>query len=109
MEDQMCFDCLHRRIRADFSDKLVFSNGISDSHLPFGSTAVVQVLCLYPPLQLLAIDRFIAFNFIDIYMYTYNWLQVLATDRVLAFNFIDIYIARWQIIFKFIDIFVVLM
>lgn len=54
-------------------------------------------------------ERFIAFNFIDIYMYTYNYLQVLATDRFLAFNFIDIYIARWQIIFKFIDIFVVLM
>ncbi|KAM7463204.1 hypothetical protein LguiA_031325 [Lonicera macranthoides] len=43
MEDQMCFDCLQRRIRTDFSDKLVFSYGISDSPLPFGSTAVVQM------------------------------------------------------------------
>ncbi|KAK6913623.1 BEACH domain [Dillenia turbinata] len=43
MENIGCFDCLQRRISSDFSDKLVFSYGISDSPLPFGSTAVVQM------------------------------------------------------------------
>uniref|UniRef100_A0A5B6YV66 Putative inactive serine/threonine-protein kinase lvsG n=1 Tax=Davidia involucrata TaxID=16924 RepID=A0A5B6YV66_DAVIN len=43
MEDQMCFECLQHRIHADFSDKLIFSYGISASALPFGSTAVVQL------------------------------------------------------------------
>lgn len=39
----MCFDCLQRRIQADFSDKLIFSYGLSDSAFPFGSSAVVQL------------------------------------------------------------------
>ncbi|KAF8401232.1 hypothetical protein HHK36_012163 [Tetracentron sinense] len=43
MEDQTCFECLQRRIQIDFSDKLIFSYGISDSALPFGSRAVVQI------------------------------------------------------------------
>ncbi|CAL5423981.1 unnamed protein product [Camellia sinensis] len=43
MEDQMCFDCLQRRIRSDFSDNLTFSHAISDSSCPFASTAVVQM------------------------------------------------------------------
>ncbi|XP_010276538.1 PREDICTED: protein GFS12 isoform X2 [Nelumbo nucifera] len=42
MEKQTCFECLQRRIQSDFSDKLVFCYGISDSALPFGSRAVVQ-------------------------------------------------------------------
>ncbi|KAK9287648.1 hypothetical protein L1049_016085 [Liquidambar formosana] len=43
MEDEMCFHCLQRRIQADFSDKLLFSYGLSDSALPFSSSAVVQM------------------------------------------------------------------
>ncbi|XP_059632013.1 protein GFS12 isoform X2 [Cornus florida] len=43
MGDQMCFECLQSRICADFSDKVIFSHGISDSALPFGSTGVVQM------------------------------------------------------------------
>ncbi|KAJ8435741.1 hypothetical protein Cgig2_003163 [Carnegiea gigantea] len=43
MERQICFDCLRRRIQSDFSDKLVFSYGIYDSALPFGSRAVVKM------------------------------------------------------------------
>ncbi|GMH19785.1 hypothetical protein Nepgr_021626 [Nepenthes gracilis] len=43
MEGQMCFDCLQHRIRSDFSDKIIFSHGIPDSALPFGTRAVVQV------------------------------------------------------------------
>lgn len=43
VERQICFDCLRRRIQSDFSDKLVFSYGISDSALPFGSRAVVKM------------------------------------------------------------------
>ncbi|PSR97851.1 hypothetical protein CEY00_Acc24500 [Actinidia chinensis var. chinensis] len=43
MEDQMCLECLQRRIRADFSDNLTFSHAISDSALPFASAAVVQM------------------------------------------------------------------
>ncbi|XP_038721856.1 protein GFS12 isoform X2 [Tripterygium wilfordii] len=43
MEEQTCFDCLRRRISADFSDQLIFSHAISDSALPFSSTAVVQM------------------------------------------------------------------
>lgn len=39
----MCFECLQRRILDDFSDKLVFNYGISNSALPFGTTAVVQM------------------------------------------------------------------
>ncbi|KAL3829307.1 hypothetical protein ACJIZ3_018109 [Penstemon smallii] len=38
----MCFECLQRRIEADFSGKLTFIYGVSDSPLPFGSKAVVQ-------------------------------------------------------------------
>ncbi|XP_050372767.1 protein GFS12 isoform X2 [Argentina anserina] len=44
MAHQMCFDCLHRRIDSDFSGKLVFIHGLSDSAFPFGSNAVVQLL-----------------------------------------------------------------
>ncbi|OVA13544.1 BEACH domain [Macleaya cordata] len=43
MENQMCFECLQRRIQRDFSDKLMFCYGISDSALPFGFRAVVQI------------------------------------------------------------------
>ncbi|TQD83516.1 hypothetical protein C1H46_030897 [Malus baccata] len=43
MAQQMCFDCLQRRIHSDFSGKLVFSYGLSDSAFPFGSSAVVQL------------------------------------------------------------------
>ncbi|BFG14833.1 hypothetical protein CerSpe_011080 [Prunus speciosa] len=43
MAHEMCFDCLHRRIQSDFSEKLVFVYGLSDSAFPFGSTAVVQL------------------------------------------------------------------
>ncbi|PQQ00141.1 protein GFS12 [Prunus yedoensis var. nudiflora] len=43
MAQEMCFDCLHRRIQSDFSEKLVFVYGLSDSAFPFGSTAVVQL------------------------------------------------------------------
>ncbi|XP_052207583.1 protein GFS12 [Diospyros lotus] len=42
MENQFCFDCLRSRIAADFSDKLVFSYGISDSAFALSSSAVVQ-------------------------------------------------------------------
>ncbi|KAK3025328.1 hypothetical protein RJ639_043837 [Escallonia herrerae] len=38
----MCFECLQRRIYAEFAGKLAFSYGISNSGLPFGSSAVVQ-------------------------------------------------------------------
>ncbi|GAY35570.1 hypothetical protein CUMW_017090 [Citrus unshiu] len=38
-----CFECLHRRIKSDFSDQLIFSYGISNSPLPFASSAVVQM------------------------------------------------------------------
>nr|XP_029118841.1 protein GFS12 isoform X3 [Elaeis guineensis] len=37
-----CFECLERIIRSDLSADLVFRYGVSDSALPFGSTAVVQ-------------------------------------------------------------------
>lgn len=40
---RFCFECLHRRIKSDFSDQLIFSYGISNSPLPFASSAVVQV------------------------------------------------------------------
>ncbi|GER36996.1 protein serine/threonine kinase [Striga asiatica] len=40
---EMCFDCLQRRIEADFSGRLTFIHGLSDSTVPFGSRAVVQV------------------------------------------------------------------
>ncbi|RZC89224.1 hypothetical protein C5167_030919 [Papaver somniferum] len=45
MENQMCFDCLERKIQRDFSEKLMFCYGISDSSslLPFGFRALVQV------------------------------------------------------------------
>lgn len=39
----MCFECLQRRIREDLSDRLIFCHGLSDSHLPFGSSAVVRL------------------------------------------------------------------
>ncbi|WOL15766.1 protein GFS12 isoform X2 [Canna indica] len=38
-----CFECLERQLHFDFSTDLVFRHGISDSALPFGSSAVVQV------------------------------------------------------------------
>ncbi|KAK6146264.1 hypothetical protein DH2020_020133 [Rehmannia glutinosa] len=40
---KMCFECLQRRIEADFSGRLTFIRGLSDSPLPFGSRALVQV------------------------------------------------------------------
>ncbi|KAK8573029.1 hypothetical protein V6N12_029068 [Hibiscus sabdariffa] len=40
--NEMCFECLERRIKSDWSDQLQFCYGISDSPLPFGSSAVVQ-------------------------------------------------------------------
>ncbi|ESQ41855.1 hypothetical protein EUTSA_v10012423mg [Eutrema salsugineum] len=43
MRGEVCFDCLEQRIKSDFSDQIVFSYGLSDSPLPFGSSAVVQV------------------------------------------------------------------
>nr|GMD63920.1 protein GFS12 isoform X1 [Ipomoea batatas] len=43
MGDPMCFECLQRRIREDLSDRLIFCYGLSNSHLPFGSTAVVRL------------------------------------------------------------------
>ncbi|CAK9182802.1 unnamed protein product [Ilex paraguariensis] len=43
MENRMCFECLQRQIQSDFSDKLIFSYGLSDSALPFGSSAIVQL------------------------------------------------------------------
>lgn len=43
MEDDMCFECLEKRIQSDFSQNLIFRYGISDSALPFASRAVVQV------------------------------------------------------------------
>ncbi|EOA22149.1 hypothetical protein CARUB_v10002715mg [Capsella rubella] len=39
----LCFDCLDQRTKSDFSDQIVFSYGLSDSPLPFGSSAVVEV------------------------------------------------------------------
>ncbi|XP_050216063.1 protein GFS12 isoform X2 [Mercurialis annua] len=42
-QQQTCFDCLRRRIESDFSEQLLFCYGISDSALPLGSSAVVQV------------------------------------------------------------------
>ncbi|KAL4579209.1 hypothetical protein LXL04_015347 [Taraxacum kok-saghyz] len=44
MEVQMCFDCLQRQLRTDFSDKLLFNYALAASALPFASDAVVQVL-----------------------------------------------------------------
>ncbi|XWS08435.1 hypothetical protein CRYUN_Cryun40dG0002300 [Craigia yunnanensis] len=41
-EKETCFECLERRIKSDWSDQLLFCYGISDSPLPFGSSAVVQ-------------------------------------------------------------------
>ncbi len=38
-----CFECLERVVRSDLSADLVFRYGVSDSALPIGSTAVVQV------------------------------------------------------------------
>ncbi|GFP81243.1 pentatricopeptide repeat-containing protein at3g06430 chloroplastic [Phtheirospermum japonicum] len=39
---KMCFECLQRRIETDFSGKLTFIRGLSDSPLPFGLRALVQ-------------------------------------------------------------------
>ncbi|KAL6571721.1 hypothetical protein OROHE_003364 [Orobanche hederae] len=39
---KMCFECLQRRIEADFSGRITFIRGLSDSPLPFGSRALVQ-------------------------------------------------------------------
>ncbi|XP_049397674.1 protein GFS12 isoform X2 [Solanum stenotomum] len=44
MGREMCFECLQRRIQSDFSDQLIFCYGVSNSPLPFGSTAIVQAL-----------------------------------------------------------------
>ncbi|PRQ39584.1 hypothetical protein RchiOBHm_Chr4g0426861 [Rosa chinensis] len=53
MAHQMCFDCLQRRIESEFSGKLVFIHGLSDSAFPFGSNAVVQVqVQFFTPLSL---------------------------------------------------------
>ncbi|KAG4129239.1 hypothetical protein ERO13_D09G066800v2 [Gossypium hirsutum] len=41
-EKETCFECLERRIKSDWSDQLQFCYGISDSPLPFGSSAIVQ-------------------------------------------------------------------
>ncbi|KAJ6790923.1 protein GFS12 isoform X2 [Iris pallida] len=38
-----CFECLKRRIETDIPADIVFRYGISDSALPFGSSAVVQI------------------------------------------------------------------
>ncbi|KAM0951244.1 hypothetical protein DsansV1_C04g0049891 [Dioscorea sansibarensis] len=38
-----CFECLQRRTETDFSSNVLFRYGISDSALPFGSSAVIQV------------------------------------------------------------------
>ncbi|CAK9328893.1 unnamed protein product [Citrullus colocynthis] len=45
MEEQprFCYECLKSRIKIDFYDRLIVSYAISDSALPFTSTAVVQV------------------------------------------------------------------
>ncbi|KAG9459916.1 hypothetical protein H6P81_004424 [Aristolochia fimbriata] len=43
MERRICFGCLQKLIQEDFSERLVFRYGISDSATPFGSRAVVQV------------------------------------------------------------------
>ncbi|KAK0573871.1 hypothetical protein LWI29_014892 [Acer saccharum] len=41
---QLCFDCLDRRLKSDFSNQLIFSYGVSDSPLPSSSSsAVVQM------------------------------------------------------------------
>ncbi|XP_022138854.1 protein GFS12 isoform X2 [Momordica charantia] len=42
-ESRFCYECLKSRIKFDFSDRLIVSYAISDSALPFTSTAVVQV------------------------------------------------------------------
>ncbi|XP_006349860.1 protein GFS12 isoform X2 [Solanum tuberosum] len=44
MGREMCFECLQRRIQSDFSDQFIFCYGVSNSPLPFGSTAIVQAL-----------------------------------------------------------------
>ncbi|KAH0704978.1 hypothetical protein KY290_012023 [Solanum tuberosum] len=44
MGREMCFECLQRRIQSDFSDQFIFCYGVSNSPLPFGSTAIVQTL-----------------------------------------------------------------
>ncbi|XP_030949259.1 protein GFS12-like [Quercus lobata] len=44
MKEEMCLECLQRRIKSDFSDRqLVFSYALSHSALPLASTAVVQM------------------------------------------------------------------
>ncbi|CAH9108524.1 unnamed protein product, partial [Cuscuta europaea] len=43
MGTPMCFDCLQKQIREDLSEQLIFCYGLSDSHLPFGSGAVVRL------------------------------------------------------------------
>ncbi|XP_065863926.1 protein GFS12 [Euphorbia lathyris] len=42
-QQQTCFDCLQQQIKSDFSDQLLFCYGLSDSALPIGSSAVVQI------------------------------------------------------------------
>ena len=45
-EERWCMECLERRIKADYNQKLNFVYGLSPhySPLPFASSAVVQVL-----------------------------------------------------------------
>ncbi|VFQ76966.1 unnamed protein product [Cuscuta campestris] len=40
---KMCFECLEQRIKEDMSERIIFCYGLSDSHLPFGSAAVVRL------------------------------------------------------------------
>ncbi|KAE9455041.1 hypothetical protein C3L33_13053, partial [Rhododendron williamsianum] len=42
-DEEMCLECLQRRIRSDFSHNLIFSHPVSQSPLPFASSAVVQI------------------------------------------------------------------
>ncbi|KAF3777824.1 GFS12 protein [Nymphaea thermarum] len=43
-QQKNCFECLQKRIESDLSNRVLFCYGVSDSPLPFGSTAVCQVI-----------------------------------------------------------------
>ncbi|PRQ24753.1 hypothetical protein RchiOBHm_Chr6g0275911 [Rosa chinensis] len=43
MAHQMCRDCPQRRIESEFSGKLVFIHGLSDSAFSFGPIVIVHV------------------------------------------------------------------
>ncbi|WCJ23220.1 protein serine/threonine kinase protein tyrosine kinase ATP binding protein kinase [Euphorbia peplus] len=43
MEYKSCFECLEQQMKSDLSDELLFCYGLSDSALPVGSSAVVQM------------------------------------------------------------------